>query len=262
MGELVEAVLAVRGWPALALLFLLPALEAPAFLGLVLPGELALVLGGVLAFEGRVALGTALALGVAGALLGDSAGYWIGRRWGDRLLDSTVGRLVKPARLERAKSLLRRRSGPALFFGRLTAGARVLLPGLAGASKVRYRAFVAWNAAAGAIWAVAHVLLGYAAGEGWRRVHAQAGRAGLLLLAGLAVVLLAALAVRALRSRHRPGASAGRPAGQPDAWRHSSHPPGAAGAGGCLPPGTVDAEGASRRARSAAGVGGCLPPGR
>ena len=81
MGQIIEALLSSSGWAALALLFALPALEAPAFLGLVLPGELALLLGGVLAHQDRIPLGAALAVGVAGALAGDSAGYWIGRRW-------------------------------------------------------------------------------------------------------------------------------------------------------------------------------------
>ena len=79
MEQLTESLLSLSGWAALALLFTLPALEAPAFLGLVLPGELVLVLGGVLAHRGRVPLGAALAVGIAGALAGDSAGYWIGR---------------------------------------------------------------------------------------------------------------------------------------------------------------------------------------
>ena len=77
MGQLIEALLSSSGWAALALLFTLPALEAPAFL--VLPGELALLLGGVLASQGRIPLAAALGVGVAGALAGDSAGYWIGR---------------------------------------------------------------------------------------------------------------------------------------------------------------------------------------
>jgi membrane protein YqaA with SNARE-associated domain len=115
MGQLIEALLSSSGWAALALLFMLPALEAPAFLGLVLPGELAL-LGGVLASQGRVPLGAALAVGVAGALAGDSAGYWIGRRWGPRLLTSGLGRRVGPARLHRVEALLLRGGGwpPAL----------------------------------------------------------------------------------------------------------------------------------------------------
>jgi len=49
-----NGLLALDGWLALGMIFLLPALEAPAFIGLVLPGELVLVLGGVLAQQGRV----------------------------------------------------------------------------------------------------------------------------------------------------------------------------------------------------------------
>ena len=54
MGELAEGLLSLSGWAALAFLFTLPALEAPAFLGLVLPGEVALLLGGVLYSVGAV----------------------------------------------------------------------------------------------------------------------------------------------------------------------------------------------------------------
>jgi hypothetical protein len=91
MGQLTEGLLSLSGWTALALIFTLPALEAPAFLGLVLPGELALLLGGVLAHQDHIPLAAALAVGVAGALAGDSAGYWIGRRWGPGCSGPTSG---------------------------------------------------------------------------------------------------------------------------------------------------------------------------
>src|SRR5918997_1816899 len=126
MGELAEGLLSLSGWAALAFLFTLPALEAPAFLGLVLPGEVALLLGGVLAQQGRIPLAAALAVGTAGALAGDSAGYWIGRRgsgprgtsagdgafswtaprWAPRISAPRLGRWGGPARLHRVESLL------------------------------------------------------------------------------------------------------------------------------------------------------------
>jgi hypothetical protein len=113
MGQLATGLLSLSGWAALALVFMLPALEAPAFLGLVLPGELALLLGGVLASQDRIPLVAALAVGVAGALAGDSAGYWIGRHWGPRLLTSGLGRRVGPARLHTVEGLLlRAAAGP------------------------------------------------------------------------------------------------------------------------------------------------------
>jgi membrane protein DedA with SNARE-associated domain len=200
MGELAEGLLTLSGWAALAVLFTLPALEAPAFLGLVLPGELALLLGGVLASQGRIPLAAALAVGTAGALAGDSAGYWIGRRWGPRLLASRLARRVGPARLHRVESLLLLGGGRALVVGRCTAGARVVLPGLAGMLGLRYRTFAVWTGVAATGWAVAHVLVGYVAGAGWHHVHLLTGRVGIALAAAVAV----ALAVAWLLGRRRP----------------------------------------------------------
>jgi membrane-associated protein len=203
MAEIAEGVLSLSGWAALALLFILPALEAPAFLGLVLPGELALLLGGVLAQQDRVPLAAALAVGVGGALAGDSAGYWIGRRWGPRLLASGLGRRVGPARLHRVESLLLRGGGRALLVGRCTAGARVVLPGLAGMLGLRYRTFALWTGAAATVWAVAHVLAGYAAGAGWRHVHHLSGRVGIVLAVAVMAALTAAYVAGRWKSRRR-----------------------------------------------------------
>jgi membrane-associated protein len=202
MGQLAEGLLSLSGWAALAFLFVLPALEAPAFLGLVLPGEVALLLGGVLASQDRVPLPAALAVGVAGALAGDSAGYWLGRRWGPRLLASGLGRRVGPARLHRVESLLLR-GGWALLAGRCTAGARVVLPGLAGMLGLRYRTFALWTGAAATVWAVAHVLVGYAAGASWRHAHHLTGRVGIAIAAALVVALAVAWFVRPDRRSRR-----------------------------------------------------------
>jgi len=209
MGQLAETLLSLSGWAALAVLFLFPTLEAPAFLGLVLPGELALLLGGVLAHQDRLSLPAALAAGTAGALAGDSAGYWIGRRWGPRLLGSGLGRRIGPGQLHRVESLLLRGGGRALLVGRCTAGARVVLPGLAGMLGLRYRTFALWTGAAASAWAAAHVLLGYAAGAGWRHVHHLTGRIGL----GLALVGAVAAAVAWLLHRRRQPVDDPAPAG-------------------------------------------------
>jgi undecaprenyl-diphosphatase len=206
MGQVADGLLSLSGPAVLAWLFVLPALEAPAFLGLVLPGELALLLGGVLAQQGRIPLAAALAVGVAGALAGDSAGYWIGRRWGPRLLASRLGRQVGPARLHRVESLLLAGGGRALAVGRCTAGARVVLPGLAGMLGLRYRTFAVWTGAAATVWALAHVLAGYAAGAGWRHIHQLTGRVGI----ALALAVVAALAARRLRHGRRPGREGAR----------------------------------------------------
>ncbi len=179
--------LALPAWVALLVVFALPALESSAFIGFIFPGEIVLVLGGVMAYEGNVSLAAVIAAGIAGAVVGDSVGYAVGRRYGRRLLDGTVGRFVKSKHLDRAEAYLAERGGRAVFFGRCTAALRVMIPGLAGMSGLRYRSFLTYNVAGGVAWGTMSVLLGYLGGSSWRHVEHVASRIGLV---GLAVVVL------------------------------------------------------------------------
>jgi undecaprenyl-diphosphatase len=202
MSNVADQILALRGWAALAVVFALPALESSAFLGFVFPGEIGVLLGGVLAFQHRVSLGAVLAAAIAGAVIGDTVGYEVGKRWGRHLLEKTVGRFVKRDHLDRAERYLATRGGKAVFLGRFTAALRVLIPGLAGMSGMPYRTFLSYNVAGGALWATGFVLLGYAAGSSWRRVEHVAKRASLVLL--LLAVVGAAIVLGARWLAHNP----------------------------------------------------------
>jgi membrane-associated protein len=206
MTWLSDTILRLTGPLVLVAVFALPALEASTLLGIVVPGELALVLGGVLAHQGRVPLVAAVAAGAAGAVVGDTVGYAIGRRVGERLLAHLPRRLVRPRQVERAKALVRRLGGRAVFAGRFTAALRALVPGLAGVAGVPYPTFAAWNLAGGVLWATGFVLLGFAAGRAWRTAERFAGGAGLVVLGAIVVAAAVAL-VRRRRPGHR-----GRPA--------------------------------------------------
>ena len=202
-----DRILLLPGWLVLGLVFALPALEASAFVGFVFPGEVAVILGGVAAWRGTVPLWAVIVAAVSGAVIGDSAGYLIGRRWGDRLLTGTIGRLPVirghlDKHLDTARAYVHRRRGSAVFFGRFTAALRVLVPGLAGMSGVEYPVFLAYNVAGGAIWGTGMAVLGYLAGESYKHVEKIAGRAGLALLA----LIVAGLAISRLLRRF-----AGRP---------------------------------------------------
>src|SRR5205085_773509 len=142
MSNLIDNVLAMPEWVALLIVFALPALEASAFAGFVFPGEFAVILGGVLASQHKVGLAEVIALAVAGAVLGDAVGYFVGKRWGRRFLQGTIGRIPFLGRhfrrsLPHAEAYLARRGASAVFFGRWTAALRVLVPGLAGMAGVR-----------------------------------------------------------------------------------------------------------------------------
>src|SRR2546428_8845329 len=123
-------ILNLHGWVVLAVVFAFPALEASAFVGFVFPGEIAIILGGVLASRGRVSIAAVILVAIAGAVIGDSIGYWVGKRWGRRILRATLGRFVKQEHLDRAEAFLARRGGPAGFVGRRTPALLALGPGL------------------------------------------------------------------------------------------------------------------------------------
>jgi membrane protein DedA with SNARE-associated domain/membrane-associated phospholipid phosphatase len=196
MSHVTDWLLGLHGWVVLAVVFALPALEASAFVGFLFPGEIAVLLGGVLAYEHRAPLAAVVAAAVAGAIIGDSVGYLVGKRWGRRILDGTVGRFFKAEHLDKAEDFVARRGGKAVFFGRFTAALRVLIPGFAGMSNMHYPTFLAYNVSGGLVWATGFVLGGYAAGRGWREVERAAGRASLLLLLALVFGAGVAFAIR------------------------------------------------------------------
>src|ERR687887_442252 len=180
-------ILGLHGIVALAIVFVVPLLESSAFVGFLFPGEIAVLLGGVLAFQHRISLPAALAAAIAGAIIGDTVGYAVGRRYGHRLLSGRVGRLVKAEHRRRAERYLAGRGGKAVFLGRFTAALRVLIPGLAGMARMPYRTFVVYNVAGGATWATTMVLVGYLAGASWQRAAHWASGIGLALLALIVV---------------------------------------------------------------------------
>ena len=168
--SVIDWILGLHGWVLLAVVFAFPALEASAFVGIVFPGEIAVLLGGVIASRGDANLAAVVAAAIVGAVLGDSVGYYVGRRWGRRILDATLGRFVKRESLDRAEAYLARRGGPAVFIGRWTAALRVVVPGLAGMARLRYRSFLLYNVLGGALWATTFALLGFVAGDAYHHV--------------------------------------------------------------------------------------------
>jgi undecaprenyl-diphosphatase len=202
MSGLVEHILRLPPWLALLIVFAMPALEASVFLGFIFPGEIACLLGGVLAFESKLQLWLVIVVAIAGAVIGDTVGYFVGARFGDVLLNKLPERIVKPEHVERTKELIRRFGGRAVFIGRFTAALRALVPGFAGVSRMRYRSFLVWNLAGGALWASGVVVAGYLAGNAWRKVNSTLSIVSYCIL-GVVVIGLAAMWIARRRRRRR-----------------------------------------------------------
>ena len=197
--HLLEGVLGLDPVLILVVTGLLVFAEDAIFVGFVVPGETAAVLAGVGAGLGHVPLALSVAVVVGAAIVGDSVGYEVGRRYfGPRVLDRGLfGR--HQHRVERARALLRRRGGPAVFLGRFTAFFRAVMPALAGAARMRYRTFLLWNAVGGLVWGTIFVVLGYVAGASYQQVERQVGRGVAVVVATVVVVALVVWRVRARR---------------------------------------------------------------
>ena len=125
-STIVEPVLHFSGVPAYALVGGLAFSEAALFFGFLLPGETAVILGGVLAYRHSVSLTVMAMIVVAAAILGDSVGYEVGRRYGGRLLGTRVFAKHQVA-IANGQRALRNSGGRAVFLARFTAFLTTLL---------------------------------------------------------------------------------------------------------------------------------------
>lgn len=193
---MIDSLSSLAGPVAYLVVAALAALEASAFVGLFIPGELALLTGGYIAHQGNASLELMMGVAAVGAIAGDSLGYEIGRRFGPALQRSRLGRMVGAERWRRAEGYLDAKGGRAIFVGRFVGVLRALVPAVAGATRMPYRQFLAWNALGAVIWAPGMVLVGYAAGSSYRRVERYAGPAGVILLGAAAAVTAVVLCAR------------------------------------------------------------------
>lgn len=166
---------------------LLAMAESGLFVGLVLPGEAAMLVGGLLVFQGRADLEVMLAVGCSAAVAGDSLSYWIGRLAGPRLERTRLGRKIGRERWQRARRYVNEKGGRAVFFGRFVGVLRALVPALAGTARLPFRTFLPYSAAGAVMWVTALIVLGSVAGRSWRLIDQWAGRASLVALMLLAL---------------------------------------------------------------------------
>ncbi|CAN5807203.1 hypothetical protein BH23GEM11_BH23GEM11_01870 [soil metagenome] len=201
MGDLAERVIdALLGLPPATVYALIAVLcwaEAAFFLGFVTPGELAVAAGGILASRGRVLFGWLIVVVVAGTLLGNSTGYYLGRRWGEGMLNWGPLQRFFGSPIRKAQAFMQRRGEWAIVLGRLTTPTRIAVPFLAGASRMPYRRFVIFDVPATILWAVAWTTLGYVLGESWEVLQDVAGTAALMVL----ILFVSALVIRWVATR-------------------------------------------------------------
>jgi membrane protein DedA with SNARE-associated domain len=166
--------------------------------GVPLPGETSLLVAAALAATGALWLPGVIGAAALGAILGDTAGYWVGRTSGLRLLRQH-GRLVRfdEQKLARAEAFFARHGEKTVFLGRFVPVGRIFTAVLAGIGRMDYRRFLLWNASGGIVWAASMGALGYLFGYQLPLIEHLVRQFGF----GLLALLIVAVAARMLWQR-------------------------------------------------------------
>ena len=174
-------------------------LETGAFVGLLVPGETAVVVGGVVAANGDVELLPLIGLVWLAAAAGDLVSFLLGRRLGRPFLERHGPRVrLTPERLGQVDRFYARHGGSAVLLGRFVGLVRAVSPFVAGASGLALRRFVPWSLAGTLAWAATFTLVGY----GFSESFADSGETAARIALGAALLAAVAYAtVMVLRAR-------------------------------------------------------------
>jgi undecaprenyl-diphosphatase len=180
-------------------------LERSILLGLIIPGDIILALGGVYASQGKLNVVLVIVIGTIAAITGESIGYWLGRKYGMRLIRRLplLNRLEK--NLENAEDYFRRHGGKTVAIGRYATAAGAFIPFTAGMAKMPYRKFLLFDVPAIVVWATGISLFGYLAGQNIEFIDKVLSRFGWGVLGAIVAFFLG----RFLWKRFRKGSADG-----------------------------------------------------
>jgi len=198
-------------------------LETGAFVGLIAPGETAMLLGGLVAGQGQIDLVTLIGIVWACAVAGDLTSFLLGRRLGRPFLERNGPRVkITPERLAHVEDFFDRHGGKAILLGRFVGLVRAIAPFLAGSSGMSLRRFLPYDVIGAGLWGSSLVILGYVFWQSFSTLVDYAKKGALALGAVIVIVVGIVWLVRWLRRpqnrarvRERIAREAERPALRP-----------------------------------------------
>lgn len=174
--------------------------ETGAFVGIIIPGETMMLLGGAVAGQGAIDVYLLIAIAWFAAWAGDTASFFIGRRLGREFVLQHGPRFgIGHERFEKVEDYFSRHGGKTIFIGRFISLVRAFSPFIAGSSGMRYRNFVPYSILGCGLWASAHILVGYFFSRSIDTAAKYAGTGAFLLGVLIVVVVGAVVLVRHLR---------------------------------------------------------------
>ncbi len=175
-------------------------LETSVLIGLIVPGDTVVLFSSTGVTTIVEFIFTVFAV-VAGALLGSSFGFWIGRIFGPKLRGSWLGIRIGEDRWRKADRFVKKRGGIAVFISRFLPVFHSVVPLTAGMSIMRYRTFMSWLAPASIIWAFLYVSIGSGAAETYRGLKDSLDQAGWIFIGIVAVSLVLLFVIKQILHR-------------------------------------------------------------
>ncbi|MBI3650909.1 MAG: DedA family protein [Acidobacteria bacterium] len=159
--------------------------------GVPVPGETILLVAGFFASRHGFNLWLVMLIAAVGAVLGDNAGYWLGRKAGRGFL-LRYGKyvLLTEKRFTQMETFFHQHGDKTVLVARFITGFRVFTALFAGASHMNWSRFVLFNVLGAISWAVVMTLLGYFFGESWHLLEQYVKGAGWILAGAVVVALL------------------------------------------------------------------------
>ena len=174
--------------------------ETGAFVGLVVPGETVMLLGGAVAGQGAISIYVLIAVAWFSAWLGDTTSFFLGRRLGREFVLKHGPRVgISHERFEKVEDYFGRHGGKTIFIGRWISLVRAFAPFIAGSSGMGYRAFVPYSILGTGLWASLHILVGYFFSRSIETAGHYAAKGAAALATLIVVVAGAVFVIRKLR---------------------------------------------------------------
>lgn len=176
-------------------------LERSILLGLLVPGDVIIALGGVYAARGDLDVVAVIVIAFLAAITGESTGFWLGRRYGMRLIRRLpfVNR-IEP-RLESVEVYFERHGGKTVAIGRYATAAGAFIPFVAGMAGMKYRRFLMFDVPAVLLWAIGITMVGYLFGRNLNVVEKILSRFGWGILALLVIGIGGRIVWKRLRGK-------------------------------------------------------------
>jgi membrane-associated protein len=167
--------------------------ETGLMVGFFLPGDSLLFTAGALAAQGYFSIWTLNALAAAAAIVGDTVGYWIGRKAGPALFNRPKSLFFNPDHVRRAHDFYEKHGGKTIVLARFMPIVRTFAPVVAGMGRMEYHRFVFFNVFGGAGWVLSMTFAGYFLGQvPFVRRHFEAVIVGIIFLSILPGIVAAA----------------------------------------------------------------------